>query len=105
MTPTSRVAIDPAVLVDFLKSWSHYSVGGRPHRERLYINGTRIEENDARMIRRWRAGSIRGVTVKSARALLGRYGLTLDMLAVYAQQHDASPTTRGALPQTKEKST
>lgn len=96
--PAARNAIDPAVLTDFIEAWSEYHVGGHPRRERLYINGARIQENDARMIRRWRAGTIKGVTIRSAAALLHRYGLTIEMLGTFAEQTDRTPTLRGKLP-------
>jgi hypothetical protein len=68
-----RARIDPAALVAFLDTYSKHTVGGHPVRERKTINGEAISETDARMIRRWRKGDIKGVTEDSARALLRRF--------------------------------
>ena len=83
-----KAPVKPSVLVAFLDSWSEYRVSGHPRRNRLYINGTPITDHDARMIRRWRSGTIAGVTLKTTRTLLDRYSLTYDMLVTYGEQLD-----------------
>jgi hypothetical protein len=70
-----KTQVDPAVLVEYLDKRSSYVTGGTPKRRRLTINCIPVSETDARMIRRWRAGKIQGVTQKSADALLARYNL------------------------------
>ncbi len=70
-----RTSVDPEELVGCLDDASTYVVGGTPNRRRLCINGIPISASDQRMIRRWRAGKIQGVTAKSANALLARYNL------------------------------
>jgi hypothetical protein len=71
-----KAPINPASLVYMIDDHSDYITSGTPKRRRLCINGIAVSETDARMIRRWRAGKIKGVTIKSADALLHRYGLT-----------------------------
>jgi hypothetical protein len=70
-----KAPINPAHLVALLDEHSTYEVLGHPRRRRLLVNGIPVADNDARMIRRWRAGTIKGVTVKSANALLARHNL------------------------------
>lgn len=70
-----KTTIAPAVLLAFLDARSEHRRGGTPNRERKFINGVAVRENDARMIRRWRAGKIAGVTESSARALLRRHNI------------------------------
>lgn len=96
--PAARNAINPHALVLFVDAWSEYVVSGWPKRTRLTVNGIAIAENDARMIRRWRVGQIKGVTVRSASTLLKRYGLTLGQYATYCKQNNFAPTLRGKLP-------
>ena len=96
--PAARNAIDPRVLVHFIDAWSEHVNGGYPRRTRLTINGTRVSVSDARVIRRWRQGNIKGVTVPAAQALLARHDLTLAMFVVYCEQHYFVPTLRGKLP-------
>lgn len=103
--PASRNAINPAALVSFVDAWSEYMNGGYPRRNRLLVNGTPITETDARMVRRWRKGDIEGVTLKSARTLLDRYGLTFDMLVTYCDQTEQSHLLRGSLPKTNTRRT
>jgi hypothetical protein len=69
----SRATLDPQALIDFLDERSTYTTGGFPRRLRKTINGEYITDTDARMIRRWRQGNIKGVTPDSADALLRRY--------------------------------
>ena len=66
---------EPGRLVGYIDAHSGYVTSGTPKRRRLTINGIAVSETDARMIRRWRAGKIQGVTAKSADALLKRYRL------------------------------
>lgn len=68
-----RARINPAELVAFLDARSTHTKGGHPCRLRKYINGHIVSETDARMIRRWRKGDIKGVTEASAKALLRRF--------------------------------
>ncbi len=70
-----RTTVAPFQLVALLDAHSDYRTGDIPKRRRLCINGIAVTETDARMIRRWRAGKIQGVTAKSANALLSRYNL------------------------------
>jgi hypothetical protein len=70
-----KANIDPAALVAFLDARSEHRAGGVPNRLRKFINGVAVSETDARMIRRWRAGKIAGVTESSARALLRRHNI------------------------------
>lgn len=70
-----RTIIEPAILLELLDDHAEYVVGGHPVRRRLHINGVPVGDSDARMIRRWRAGTIQGVTAKSANALLQRHRL------------------------------
>jgi hypothetical protein len=65
----------PDELVALLDAHTTYVVSGYPYRRRRCINGIAVSETDARMIRRWRAGTIRGVTATSAEGLLKRYRL------------------------------
>lgn len=95
--PASRVAVDPAALLGYVDSLAAYHVGGYPVRRRLCIHGTPIRENDARMIRRWRSGTIEGVTVKSTEGMLGRYGLGLHDFVTYCHRHRIKPTIRGGI--------
>ena len=69
----AKPRLDPAALVAFLDERSTYATGGYPVRQRKYINGHVVSETDARMIRRWRKGDIKGVTQPAARALLRRF--------------------------------
>ncbi len=71
--PKARIA--PGHLVEFLDTRSEHRTDGVPCRTRKFINGTPVSETDARMIRRWRAGKIQGVTESSARALLRRHNI------------------------------
>jgi hypothetical protein len=98
--PASRNAINPAALVAFIDAWTEHVFDGYPKRTRLKINGTPITETDARMVRRWRKGDIKGVTIFSAEALLERHGLALPQFAVYCEQLDPplQSTLRGKLP-------
>jgi hypothetical protein len=96
--PAARNAINPPALVSFIDAWSELVYGGYPKRWRLTINGTPISVNDARMVRRWRQGNIKGVTTPSAAALLDRYGLTFAMFTEYCEQKFLRPTLRGKLP-------
>ena len=68
-----KARIDPAELVAFLDERSDHVTGGHPRRLRKFINGHPVDETDARMIRRWRKGDIKGVTEASAKALLRRF--------------------------------
>lgn len=70
-----RTSVDPTELVAQLDAHSEYVTGGHPVRTRLHINGVPVSDTDARMIRRWRAGKIKGVTAKAADAMLQRYRL------------------------------
>ncbi len=70
-----RTTVAPWHLVALLDAHSDYRTGGHPRRRRLCINGIAVTDTDARMIRRWRAGKIQGVTAKTANALLSRYNL------------------------------
>lgn len=70
-----KAPLEPARLVELIDRHSEYVVSGHPRRRRLCINGIPITDTDARMIRRWRTGTIKGVTLKSADALLERYDL------------------------------
>lgn len=70
-----RATVSPAELVAFLDTHSVTRTGGTPNRLRKFINGVAVSETDARMIRRWRAGTIQGVTESSARALLRRFNI------------------------------
>lgn len=70
-----RAKVNPAELVAFLDARSDTRAGGTPNRIRKFINNTVVSETDARMIRRWRAGTIQGVTESSARALLRRHNI------------------------------
>lgn len=71
-----KAPVLPAAIVAQLDHHSTYEVTGHPRRRRLHINGIPVADNDARMIRRWRSGTIKGVTVKSANALLARHNLS-----------------------------
>jgi hypothetical protein len=75
-----KTLVDADVLVDFLDDHSDYETSGRPCRTRKTINGVPVSESDARMIRRWRAGTYKGVTKLSALALLRRHNLDLNDL-------------------------
>ncbi len=70
-----KARIRPGHLVEFLDTRSEHRVDGVPRRHRKYINGVTVSETDARMIRRWRKGQIRGVTESSAHALLRRHNI------------------------------
>ena len=70
-----KASVDPARLVRILDGFSYHEVGGHPVLLRKFINGQAVSETDARMIRRWRAGTIQGVTKSSARAILRRHNL------------------------------
>ena len=98
--PAARNAINPAALVSFIDEWSEHVFDGYPKRTRLKVNGTPISETDARMVRRWRKGEIKGVTLWSAGALLERHGLTLSMYGIYCteQTEPLQSTLRGKLP-------
>lgn len=70
-----KAPVDPAKLLAFLDERSEHVRGGHPNRLRKYINGEPVGETDARMIRRWRKGVIKGITEPSARALLHRFNI------------------------------
>lgn len=95
--PCSRVAIDQAVLGEFLDYHTTYRVGGTPQRRRRYINGKRVKDPDSRTIRRWKAGVLGGATERAVRALLRRHDLTLADFKAYCAVRDIVPTTRGTL--------
>jgi hypothetical protein len=95
--PASRRAVDPDALVQFITAHESYRVDGTPQRRRLYINGVPVSDNDARTIRRWRAGKIEGVTIPAAAALLRRYGLTPFQFAAWCGTLYIRPTLRGSI--------
>lgn len=93
--PAGRFALAPVVLVAFIGAHSEHVTDGIPRRRRLTINHCNASPNDVRIIRRWRSGSINGVTTTAAAALLGRYGLGLDQLEGWSRDHDLQPVLRG----------
>lgn len=95
--PGSKVALDPAVLVAFVESLSWYVVDGIPRRRRLLINNRRVCDLDARIIRRWRSGTIASVTVDAASKLLANHDLTLQDLKAYAAVSHQKHVLRGQL--------
>lgn len=95
--PASRRAVNPDAFVAYLTSLESYMVDGEPRRRRLCINGKPVSESDARMIRRWRAGGIEGITVTAAAALLRRYDKTPFQFAAWCVIVRQAPTIRGSI--------
>lgn len=96
--PVARNAVDPATLVAYLDAHSSYRTGGYPKRRRRHINGVAVAESDLRIIRRWRAGTIKGVTVKAAVSMLARHRLSPSDFATWAADHGMVPMSRGRIP-------
>lgn len=67
--------IDAADLACFIDFRTDQRTGGTPTRTRSYINGIAVSASDRRMIRRWRNGQVKRVTVRAATALLQRYNI------------------------------
>lgn len=85
--PAANLALSPAVLVAFIDDASQLVTDGIPRRQRLHINCRPVSANDARVIRRWRSGSINGVTKGAAEKLLATYGMTLTDLARFSPDY------------------
>lgn len=95
--PCAKVAIDPFVVVDFLDLHTEYRVDGVPVRQRKYIHDRLISDSDARVIRRWRGGTLGGATERSVVNLLSRFGLDITALVSWADSHYRTLTFHGTL--------
>jgi hypothetical protein len=93
--PAGRRAVNPDALCAYLTAQQRYVEGGKPNRRRLTINGVPVSESDARMIRRWRQGNIKGSTVPAAVALLRRYNLAPLKFAAWCAILHYKPMLRG----------
>lgn len=94
---TSRIALDPELLVRYLDSKTEMRVGGHPRRARKFINGfPLVSTTDSRTIRRWRTGE-RTVSRQSAQRLLVHYRLDLQQFQHWCTLRDIEPTVRGTL--------
>lgn len=95
--PAAKRAVNPDAFVAYLTSLESYVVDGEPRRRRLCINRIPVSESDARVIRRWRAGDIEGITVASAAQLLRRYGKTPFQFTAWCATLHYKPTIRGSI--------
>ena len=94
----ARAAIDPAVLTAFLDERTTYIVDGVPARRTRRLNGRRLNVDiDARIMRRWRSGRHKSVTVRAAENLLTRYGLEMSELQQFAHTNGHELMLRGSI--------
>lgn len=90
----ARFAYDPAVVVAFLDAYTARAaaIGLRPY---TTLNAKRLFEDDARIIRRWRSGAIKGVTYHAVSSLLLRYDLKVRHMERWAKLHRRQLVLRG----------
>lgn len=91
----ARVAIDPETFISFIDTNTAVVTGGSPRRTRRLLNGIIVDQsNDGRMIRRWRSGTIEGITQPSAESFLSRYDLTLQDFVLWSLMAAREPFIR-----------
>jgi hypothetical protein len=81
----ARVAIDPETFLAYLDERTSTITAGSPRRTRRILNGHTIDQaNDGRMLRRWRSGTIEGITQPAVERFLARYDLTFNDFTLWA---------------------
>jgi hypothetical protein len=86
----AKVALDAKLLVEFIDLHTTYRTDGNPKRKRRYLNGTFVNEVDARIIRRWR-NTAEGVTPAAADRLLSKANLRVTSFVMWTQAKNTRP--------------